>query len=417
MEKRTKGAWLINHTKKLLDVKDSYEFEDIELSGKCGVFLSNLAASDEESELNSEKVNAIARVSNIKKTEIETIKSKLEEARLIETGRDGSIAVLGITTSAVLTHTADIFENGKPSDYQEAALELADNISDLPKGEKILTEYISDIYHFSSTEAKDLFTQSENIGFVDYETLDDNTKFYFNGNLFRREGINKTNAVLSSLNSEDTRKINELDQLLTSQGCITFEKGKSILGDVLLSKLQSIGMYDFNEVSNSVETKTFITKPSAFSKYGNPFEEDALDLAKAFVSSLYYGMNFSSHGRGRITMLHALLRRLVNGHEVGPATAIGEDYKLLELKRVIQVRREPNTDKYYMKLLKKDIGALAMQVLEFGDTTEQTIVRSNIYSGSVTNYVGPEQNRFTHRKKQNQQLKKSVAELLRTFRS
>ena len=182
MEKRTKGAWLINHTKKLLDVKDSYEFEDIELSGKCGVFLSNLAASDEESELNSEKVNAIARVSNIKKTEIETIKSKLEEARLIETGRNGSIAVLGITTSAVLTHTADIFENGSPSDYQKAALELADNISDLPKGEKILTEYISDIYHLSSTEAKDLFTQSENIGFVDYETLDDNTKFYFNGN-------------------------------------------------------------------------------------------------------------------------------------------------------------------------------------------------------------------------------------------
>lgn len=417
MEKRTEGAWLINHTKKLLDIKDSYEFEDIELAGKCGVFLSNLAASDEQSDLNADKVSAIAKVSNIKKTEIETIKAKLEEARLIESSSSGAISVLGITTSTVLSHTADIFENGNPSNYQKAAIELADNISDLPKGEKILTEYISDTYRLSSTETDDLFMQAEDIGFVDYEKLDDNSKFYFNGNLFRREGVKKTNAVLSSLKAEDTRKINELDQILTAQGCVALEKGKSILGEALLSKLQSIGMYDFNEVSNTQETRIFITKPSAFSKYGNPFEEDALDLAKAFVSSLYYGMTFSSQGRGKITMLKALLRKLVNGYEVGPATAIGEDYKLLELKRVIQIRREPNTTRYHMKLLKKDIGALAMQVLEFGDTTEQTLITSNIYTGSVTNYIGPEHKRYSNRKKQSPQSKKSVAELLRTFRS
>ena len=376
-----------------------------------------MAASDEQSKLNANKVSSIAKGSNIKKTEIETIKSKLEEARLIETGKNGSISVLGITTSMVLTHTSDIFTNCNPTNYQRAAIELADNISDLPKGEKNLTEYISDSFKLNKIEASDLFLQAEEIGFIDFETLDDSSKFYFNGNLFRREGVEKTNAVLSSLKSEETKKITELDALLTAKGCITVEKAKSILGEQLLSKLKSIGMYDFNEVSNSQEVKTFVTKPSAFSKYGNPFEEDALDLAKAFVSSLYYGINFSTAGRGKITMLKALLRKLVNGYEVGPATAIGEDYKLLELKRVIQLRREPNSSMYHMRLLKKDIGALAMQVLEFGDTTEQTVVGSNMYSGSVTNYIGPEQKRYVNRKKQNPQSKKSVAELLRTFRS
>lgn len=417
MEKRTEGAWLISHTKKLLDVRDADEFEDIELAGKCGVFLSNLSASDEQSYINEEKVNAIAKVSNIKKTEIETIKNKLQEARLIDTGRNGSISVLGITSSTVLTHTADIFSNCNPSNYQKAALDLAENVSDLPKGELILSEYISDTYKLSKSESSDLFLQAEDIGFIDYEKLDDNRKLYFNGNLFRREGLAKTNAIISSLSGEDSQKILELDQFLSSKGCITFEKAKSILGDQLLSKLQSIGMYDFNEVSNATETKVFVTKPSAFSKYGNPFEEDALDLAKAFVSSLYYGMNFSAPDRGKITMLKALLRKLVNGHEVGPATAIGEDYKLLELKRVIQLRREPNSPMYYMRLLKKDIGALAMQVLEFGDATEQTIVGSNIYSGIVTNYVGPERTRYINRKRQSSQTKKSVTELIRTFRS
>ena len=417
MEKRTEGAWLVNHTKKLLDVKETNEFEDIELAGKCGMFLSNLAASDEQSDLNADKVSAIAKVSNIKKTELETIKNVLNQAKLIDLGKNGSISILGITTSAVLTHTTDIFHNTKPNNFQKAALELSENISDLPKDEKTVSEYISDIYKLSSTETSELLIHSEDIGFVDYEKLDDNSKLYFNGNLFRREGLKKVKTVLGSLNKEEQEKILQMDILLTQNGCLTIEKAKQILGEVLLSKLQSIGMYDFNEVSNSAEVKIFVTKPAAFAKYGNPFEEDALDLSKAFVSSLYYGMHHSTYGRGKITMLKALMRKLVRGEEVGPATAIGEDYKILELKRVIKLRPERGTNMYYMRLLKKDIGELAIQVLEFGDTTEQIIQKSSIYSGSVTNYTGPEQKRYTNRKKQNIQSKKTVANLLRTFRS
>lgn len=417
MEKRTEGAWLINHTKKLLDVKETNEFEDIELAGKCGMFLSNLAASEEQSDLNSEKVSAIAKVSNIKKTELETIKSVLNKAKLIDTSKNGSISVLGITTSAVLSHTTDIFHNANPSNFQRAALEVSEKVSDLPKDESIVSEYISDTYKLSESETTDLLTSSEDIGFIDFEKLDDDSKLYFNGNLFRREGLRKAKTILSTLSKEEQQRILEMDQLLTKNGCLILEKANQILGEILLSKLQSIGMYDFNEVSNSTEIKIFVTKPAAFAKYGNPFEEDALDLAKAFVSSLYYGMHHSTSGRGKITMLKALMKKLVRGEEVGPATAIGEDYKILELKRVIKLRPEIGTNMYHMKLLKRDIGELALQVLEFGDTTEQIIQKSSVYSGSVTNYTGPEQKRYTNRKKQTPQSKKTVANLLRTFRS
>lgn len=418
MEKRTQGAWLISHTNKLQEVKGSFDFEDIELAGKCGLFLSNLSASDEQSALNKDKVSAIAKVSNIKKTEIETIKSILKDASLIDVSSNGSVSVLGITTSSVLTHTSDLFENSNPSNFQKAAIDLSDNISDLPKNDDILKEYISDNYKLSNTETRSLFTSAEEIGFIDYEEIDSNKKLYFNGNLFRRDNANKINAVLSSLKPEDNQKILELDQHLTTSGCVTEEFAKNILGNQLMNKLQAIGMYDINQVSNSKEAKIFITKPSAFNKYGNPFEEDALDLAKAFVSSLYYGIKFSSQGRGKISMLNALLTKLVRGYEVGPATAIGEDYKLLELKRVIQLREDlqyPN--RFHMKLLKKDIGLLAMQVLEVGDTSEQVVLGNDIYSGSVTNYTGPEHNRQVVRKRQNSQSKESVTELLRTFRN
>jgi hypothetical protein len=416
MDKKTEGAWLINHTKKLFDVKNTQDFEDIEEAGKCGMFLSSLAASHNQSELNKEKIAAIAKVSNLKKTEIESIKAKLAEAHLIDLGSNGSISVLGITTSTVLQHTTDIFQSSNPTRYQQAALELSENISDLPKSGIILSEYISDTYQLTKTETADLFSQSEEIGFIDFEKLEDSTKFYFNGNLFRRGAATKTNAVLSSLSEDEIRKVTELDGILQVKGCVDLVYAQTILGAQLLSKLNSIGMYDFNDVSNPKETKTIVTKPSAFAKYGNPFEEDALDLAKAFVASLYYGMNFSSDGRGKINMLKLLMQKLVNGHEVGPATAIGQDYQLLEMKRVIQLTQKPNTNMYYMKLLKRDIGELAMQVLEFGNTDEQTIVGS-MHSSNVTNYVGPEQIRASNRKKENESSKKSVGDLLRTFRN
>jgi len=86
----------------------------------------------------------------------------------------------------------------------------------------------------------------------------------------------------------------------------------------------------------------------------------------------------------------------------------------LELNRVIEVRSEGS--RYYMRLLKKDIGELALQVLQLGDSAEYTVVNSTMYSGSVTGYNGPENNRQYMRKKQLEPTKKQVANLLRTFR-
>ncbi|WP_223605786.1 hypothetical protein [Chryseobacterium sp. OSA05B] len=415
MNKKTKGAWLINHTKKLIDISGSFDFEDVELAGKSGLFLSNLSASDAQSDIDLEKVNAIAKVSNIKKTEIETFTRVLKEGNYIDVAKDGSISVLGVTTASVLSHTSDIFDNTSPNNFQRALIDLSENVSEQPQSDRVLKEYISDTYSLSSTDTTNLFNQVDEIGFVDHEDLQEE-KLYFNGNLFKRDHIQKTQNVLNSLKPEDINNIAEVDELLSTTGCLSYPKVENILGENLMSKLQSIGFYDLNDVSNADETLTFVTKPSAFSKFGNPFEEDALDLAKAFVSSLYYGMNYSTQGRGKITMLKALIQKLVRGYEVGPATAIGEDYKILELKRVIELRRKPSTNMYYMTLLKKDIGELALQVLEFGDASEDTLLKTEMYSGNVTNYVGPETKRTFHRKKQTEIEKRNVADILRTFR-
>jgi hypothetical protein len=411
MDQRTEGAWIIHHTNKLKRV-DTAEFEDIDLAGKCGILLSGLSA-DEESRLSANKVSAIAKASGIKKTELYTLLEKLKGELLIDTSQNGEVAVLGVTTSSVLSHTSVIFNNNSPTEYQKAAITLAETISDAPKDEKLIVELISDEHKITSKEAKEIITQSEEVGFIDTEVIDAK-KVLFNGNLFRNNELQKASKVLASLTPDDARHVQEIDDELKRTGCITFEKAERIAGRQLLEKLQSIGMYDFNEVSNESETKVFVTRPASFCKYGNPFQEDALDLAKAFVSSLTYGMVYSSDMRGKITWLKALLNKLISGGIVGPAPAIGHDYKFLELKRVVQII--PKGGGYYsMKLLKKEVGEIALQVLELGDANESALFAP---SSNVTSYIGPEDTRMETRRKR--QVKKSdteIANILRTIRS
>ena len=71
--------------------------------------------------------------------------------------------------------------------------------------------------------------------------------------------------------------------------------------------------------------------------------------------------------RGQITMPDALLRKLVRGEEVEKmgVKAIGEDYKELEARQVIKVTKR-STDRYTMKLLKKDVGELALTIVRGG---------------------------------------------------
>lgn len=418
MEKRTKGAWIISHTKKLQDFSETANFEDIQLAGKCGLFLSNLTASKEESLISKDKVEAIATNSNInKKLELPAIKETLKKAQLIDFTEKGDIAVLGITTANILNHTSDLFENGENTNYQKAVLELTNFVSEKPIEEKLLKEYISDSFKIDSKLNEDLFIQAEEVGFIDFELLD-SEKTYFNGNLFKRDNINKTNKVLSSLSSDDSRKLTELDNLINKEGCVLYEVANGILGEILLNKLKSIGMYDFNEISNFTHSKVYLTKPSSFAKYGNPFEDDVLDLAKSFISSLIYGMQISTSTRGRIqdyTMLQNTLRKLLRGERVGPCIAIGQDYQILEINRVIKLENESNS-RYFMRLLKYDVAEVALEVIEKGELAEHSTIEKTIKSTSVSKYKGPEAHRTETRRKKDSTVKTDIKELIRTIR-
>ena len=413
MEKKTKGAWILHHSQKL-QATTSQEFDNISFSGKCGTLLSAISASS-QIQIPTKKLNGLAKASNISpKSELPAILSELERQKVIEIGSD-AVESIGLTSSAILSHTATIFEEAdSDNNSEEAIIEISEWISENPLSDQSVIEKVSDKFKLSSTQSVDTIRLASAIGFFDSEVISPSEKLLFNGNLFRREDIKKVNAIISSLKSSEGIKLKDVNDQLQKSGCLTLEVVTGLLGNDLFKKLHSIGMFDVNVVGNESGKHYFVTKPASFSKFTNSFADDALDLAKALVAALTYGMTISSPHRGQIQMINELMRKLIAGGSVGPATAIGNDYQALELRGVLQVTPHKN-GMFMMKLLKPDVGKLALEVIQNGDITATTVAK--LPGAKVTEYLNPERNRELQRRQSSEVTKTGARNLLNEIRT
>ena len=416
MDKKTQGSWLIHHTSKLQGVTNQFGFEKTFLAGKAGILLSAISANDEIS-ISNDRLNVLATAASINTTfELPKLLEVLQSQELIDRSQRG-IAVLGVTTSSALMHTSKIFESLDPRSSEHAAVTLAETASQSPIYANEVGEELSDIYSLSTSDLNQFLNDAETIGFVDVEHVGKNQKLLFNGHLFRRDSTQKIMAVLDSLNSNDRSRLQTLTEVLRKKACMTVDEVKAELGGELFQKVTAIGLFDISIVSNSSEDVGYVTLPSAFSKFSDSMVDDAFDLAKAFVSSITYGMTKSSYTRGNIQMVDALLRALIRGESVGPVPAIGEDYKVLELKGVVKVENGAKNGRWgpMLTLLKKEIGELALQAIQQGDVSEHSL--SSFPTATITKFRGPELNRERIRRKQTAINPKATNDMLSILRT
>ncbi|MDP2162991.1 MAG: hypothetical protein Q8K21_01980 [Hydrogenophaga sp.] len=416
MDKKTKGSWLIHHTNKLQGVTNQTGYEKTFLAGKAGILLSAISSNNQVT-VNNDRLTVLAKAANINTTfELPKLIEVLQQQQLIDTA-GGGIAVLGVTTAKTLQHTSDIFDALAPGSTEVATIALAELASLEPVLAGQVAVELADSYHLGMAEIGQLMSDAEQIGFVDAEKLSPGETLLFNGNLFRRETTRKIKAVLDSLTSAEQSKLNELTETLKKQACVDTDFASKLLGEPLFKKVTAIGLFDISVVSNSTEDVGFLTLPSAFSKYSNSMVDDAFDLAKAFVSSITYGMTKSSYARGQIQMVDALLSALVRGESVGPVNAIAQDYKVLELKGVVEVKTGTKKGRTgpMLRLLKTEVGELALQAIRQGDVSEHSL--SSLPTAAVTTFSGPEHNREKIRRAQTKMSPKATNDMLSILRT
>lgn len=416
MDKKTKGSWLIHHTNKLQGVTNQSGYENTYLAGKAGILLSAISANNETT-VNNDRLTVLAKAANINETfELPKLIDVLQQQKLIDKSQ-GGVAVLGVTTTTALQHTADLFESLAPKANELASIALAEYASVAPILANDVASDLADTYKLARADLEQLFLDAEQIGFIDTEKLGSGHTLLFNGNLFRRDTTKKIKDVLDSLNVDERDKLKELTEILRKQACISTDHAEQLLGEALFQKVTAIGLFDISVVSNSSENVGFLTLPSAFSKYSNSMVDDAFDLAKAFVSSITYGMTKSYHERGQIQMVDALLTTLVNGESVGPVKAIAEDYKVLELKGVVEVKQGAKKGRTgpMLRLLKREVAELALQAIRQGDVSEHSL--NVLPTAAVTTFDGPENNRHKVRRRQIKMSPKATNDMLSILRT
>ena len=189
---------------------------------------------------------------------------------------------------------------------------------------------------------------------------------------------------------------------------------KGSLGRCYSRNSRPQGVLDVNTVSNEEGEHAFVTLPGAFHKFVNPMIDDSFDMAKALVSALSYGKQLRSHSKGRIRSIEWILNALLEeGRTIGPATAIGADYRVLEQNRVVELTHA-HSGLYHMKLLKREIGELALNVLKQGDANPESI--GTIPSVPMMSYSGPERTRERVRKNQAKPSRQHTHDILSALR-
>lgn len=412
-DKETKGAWIVHHARKIsMDVAAPAEYSILDESGKAAELLMRLGAAEEDN-LTKAEVEAIAKSANLNvRTELPHYLQLLQGRRLIDTSSD-EVQVLGINTRGVLGHASDIFDDASPTSREIAAVEIGELASRSPVLLSEAQEYVSDTYKMKSADAADFLSRATEIGFVDAEGDDPSNTLLFNGNLFKRDSVTKSATVLSSLSGEEQKKLTEVTEMLNTSGCLLATTIETRLGVPLFEKLKAAGVLEVNTVSNEKGEHAFITLPGAFHKFVNPLIDDSFDMAKSLVSALAYGMNLRPSSQGRIQSVDWILGALISGRTIGPATAIGADYRVLEQNRVVKLI-PARSGMFSMKLLKIEIGQLALEVLRRGDANAETI--RGLPNAPMSGYLAPEKAREYLRKRQSKPSRRQTQDILSALR-
>jgi hypothetical protein len=382
MDAKTKGAWLLAHSKNL----DAYSgagaarLEKISFSGKVGRLYNLLRRQSDEANtfvIPSETVNYACQLNAIDISARMVGLKILKDAGRIDVSGDGSVAVLGATTQAVLTATVEIFDEQVPSTDEQAILDLSELVSNKPMKRSEAEERISDIFDMRRGDASSLIDLSKKTALIDEERELDHG-ILFNSHTFRDgKYAVKAHNVLEGLRADERARLSEVQDKMRQNGALYEADVQNILGPELYRRLISVGLFDRMEVSNSTESVGYIASPNDFQKFGRPFEEDPIDDAKALIASLTYGQTRSNHIRGQITMPERLIKTLIRGEElaapVGGVSAIGEDYRELEARQVVEVIPQ-RRGRFTMRLLKKDVGELALTIVRGGAAAQEAVL-------------------------------------------
>lgn len=397
-DKINKGYWAVatqKHLSKFQTTSQNYEeFDALNVSGKAGRLLGLIRGNTRIT--NMKKLEKLAGTMGIGKRELRhTILPQLETVteKKIELQKNTLKEIIGIEeyfldSEQVLSAAGDYFEYMNPEGTERITVEAMAKTRMIPT---------------SSTELYGLLSK-------DYseETIKKALKYQEQFKLLKRSQIKreeiytneyiwggKQDKILHSISQLDIVSKEELaifiEILQKTQG--TSESQLNIDNQlVLLAK--KTGIID----PVTIKTKRNFDKEFLFTSNflgGEVLINDILDDVKLLISAIRFGTKYTPYSR--LSDPVRFLERLVGGSKVGPHSANGTDYILLESRGIVKITPAPsNPGRYYMELLKKDIGQMALKIIRSSNYQIESSIENHIFddNANYAEFESPEDTRM-----------------------
>lgn len=374
MDKLVKGTWIVNTVKHLGELKQNTSelafFEATEQAGKAGALLGRLVAGNQEI-IDGQKAKLFARQSSISPGELNTYLKYLKGEGKVdfstdEMDRAKEIEIYCFSGKEALESVSSLYEKLDPQDEEQANLLGLNQTFTLPHYPIELKEYLTQ-QGVEENCANNTIKLQEAFGLVK-SSGEGSDKVFYNEYAFSGDP-NRVAKALSSLESSERDMVIELQSLVSSNPGLLNESIPETIQPHIIQMMEGVGLLDGVTVQSQFGSATFFTTPQLKGQGVGSFSlsEDVFHKAKVLLSCLRFGQTKSTSNRGKISTQDKMLNiinKLTRGEWVGPATAIGQDYALLEMDGVIQTR-PGKTYGFEMKLRQPEVGELVRQMITY----------------------------------------------------
>jgi hypothetical protein len=348
------------------------QFEATIQAAKAGSLLSSIRSLGDVS---GEQFEVYRRLSRLKPREAETILTRFQNLSVLSIEKslvDGeekihSVKSSAISRSSVFRAVGKLFALLEPSDQERATVEALELTLPVPVAKSSVLSHLGQRGYpkKAAQSAIDQLIALELIGQT-AETLG-GTPILYNPYAYASPAIDVP-KILGALKSVPHEKA------LTLLEHIKTKPGVPIPDDTdsgILNLLVKTGIIDNSAIlaRGGTHQKEFATLPQVWGVFGADSEDglskDLIDDSKLFLNSLRYGQFYSASSRGRIDDPWVLTDRLIRRGEVGPATAIGEDYPLPLARGIVSVvESRIHPGRFHMQLRKTDVAEAVRDILE-----------------------------------------------------
>ncbi|MGD2434060.1 hypothetical protein ACP8H3_08865 [Bacillus velezensis] len=292
----------------------------------------------------------------------------------------------------VFSITSDFFEYLNPSNIERIAIESLDETKRIPLLENELFTHLEKQGFSEEDISISCFIQEQ---FKLVQKLSNGEEAIFSNEYVWGHNHDKIAYTISKLNMADKEEVKGLISIIQSKQGLPAEF-LQINNSDLIQIVKNVGMLN----PTTISTKRGIQKEFIFSSdldTTNFYDNDILDDVKLLLAAIRFGQNYTEYSKIKDPI--EFLDALINRDRVGPHSANATDYILLERRGIVKV--EPShihKDRYFLKLLKKDVGTAAKALITDKDygLIQQS---SNIDINSVMDgqdFFSPEELRVNH---------------------